>query len=74
MAEQRKAIAEGFQESIEKIRIIDKSLTGREILDFLLNSNRIEILEKIGQNNAKVIYINENLEGKTASMIGEGTH
>jgi hypothetical protein len=29
----------------------------------------VEVLEKIGQNNAKVIYINENLEGKSASLI-----
>lgn len=69
MAEQRKAIANGFQESIEKIKSIDPSLSGDKILDFLLNSSRIETLEKIGANNAKVIYINENLEGKSASMI-----
>ncbi len=71
MAEQRKAIAEGFQESVEKIKSSDNSLSGTEILAFLLNSSRIETLEKVGQNNAKVIYINENLEGKTASMIQE---
>jgi hypothetical protein len=69
MAEQRKAIANGFQESIEKIKSIDPSLGGDKILDFLLNSSRIETLEKIGLNNAKVIYINENLEGKSASLI-----
>lgn len=73
MAEQRKAIAEWFQESIEKIKAIDPSLNGKEILDFLLNSNRVEVLEKIGQNNAKVIYINENLEGRSASLIAEWT-
>lgn len=72
MAEQRKAIAEWFQESIEKIRSIDPSLNGKEILKFLLDSNRIEVLEKIWQTNAKVIYVNENLEGKSASLIGEG--
>lgn len=71
MAEQRKAIAEGFQESVEKIKSSDNSLSGTEILAFLLNSSRIETLEKVWQNNAKVIYINENLEGKTASMIQE---
>lgn len=72
MAEQRKAIADGFQESIEKIKSSDKNLSGTEILAFLLNSSRIETLEKVGQNNAKIIYINENLEGKSASMIHEG--
>lgn len=69
MAEQRKAIAVGFQESIEKIKAIDATLSGNDILQFLLNSSRIETLEKIGSDNAKVIYVNENLEGKTASMI-----
>lgn len=72
MAEQRKAIADGFQESIEKIKATDKSLSASEILAFLLNSSRIETLEKVGQSNAKIIYVNENLEGKSASMIHEG--
>jgi regulator of protease activity HflC (stomatin/prohibitin superfamily) len=72
MAEQRKAIAEGFQESIEKIRAVDKQLSGDKILQFLLDSSRIETLEKIGNDSAKVIYINENLEGKRASLIAEG--
>lgn len=71
MAEQRKAIAMGFQESIEKIKGIDSSLSWQHILEFLLNSSRIETLEKIGTDNAKVIYVNENLEGKQASLIGE---
>lgn len=69
MAEQRKAIANWFQESIEKIKSMDPTLTGAQTLEFLLNSSRIETLEKIGVDNAKVIYVNENLEGKTASMI-----
>jgi regulator of protease activity HflC (stomatin/prohibitin superfamily) len=68
-AEWDKEVANGFQESIEKIKAIDPSLSGDKILDFLLNSSRIETLEKIGSNNAKVIYINENLEGKKASLI-----
>lgn len=69
MAEQRKAIAEWFQESIEKIRAVDKNLSGDKILQFLLDSSRIETLEKIGNDSAKVIYVNENLEGKRASLI-----
>lgn len=72
MAEQRKAIANGFQESIEKIKSMDPSLSGAQILEFLLNSSRIETLEKIGVDNAKVIYINENLEGRASSMITNG--
>lgn len=69
MAAQRKAIADGFSQSIEEIKKSDKSLQGREILDFLLAASRIETLERVGQDNAKVIYLNENLEGKMASMI-----
>ncbi|PJA49008.1 MAG: hypothetical protein CO170_00840 [candidate division SR1 bacterium CG_4_9_14_3_um_filter_40_9] len=72
MALQREAIAKGFKDSIGQIKEVDQSLTGKEILDFLLNSSRIETLEKVGQSNAKVIYVNENLEGKKASMIKNG--
>ncbi len=71
MALQREAIAKWFSQSIEEIKAQDKSLKWAQILDFLLASSRIETLEKIGHNNAKVIYLNENLEGKMASMIGE---
>lgn len=69
MALQREAIAKWFKNSIGEIQATDKSLSGKDILDFLLNSSRIETLEKVGQNNAKIIYVNENLEGKKASMI-----
>jgi len=62
MAEQRMAISKGFKESIDEIRASDASLTGKDILKFLLDSARIETLEKVGKNNAKVIYLNENLE------------
>jgi regulator of protease activity HflC (stomatin/prohibitin superfamily) len=69
MALQREAIAKWFKNSIGEIKATDSSLTGKDILDFLLNSSRIETLERVGQNNAKIIYVNENLEGKQASMI-----
>ena len=69
MALQREAIAKWFKNSIGEIQATDKSLKGKDVLDFLLNSSRIETLEKVGQNNAKIIYVNENLEGKSASMI-----
>lgn len=71
MALQREAIAKWFSDSIEQIQETDKDLSGKEILDFLLNSSRIETLEKVWQSNAKIIYINENLEGKKASMINQ---
>ncbi len=69
MAAQREAIAEWFKESVAKIKSSDSKLTGKEVLDFLLDSARIETLEKIGHDNAKVIYVNENLEAKSASLI-----
>ncbi len=69
MALQREAIAKWFRNSVSDIKGTDPSLTGKDILDFLLNSSRIETLEKVGQSNAKIIYVNENLEGKSASMI-----
>jgi len=69
MALQREAIAKWFKNSIGEIKATDSSLTWKDILDFLLNSSRIETLERVGQNNAKIIYINENLEGRSASMI-----
>lgn len=47
MALQREAIAKGFKDSIGQIKETDKELSGREILEFLLNSSRIETLEKV---------------------------
>ena len=64
MAEQRKAIADGFKESVEMIKASDKELGGEEVLQFLLDSARIETLEKVANGNSKIIYLNENLEGK----------
>ncbi len=72
MAEQRKAIANWFKESIEEIKESDNKLHGQQILDFLLASSRIETLEKIWENNSKIVYINENLEGKMSSLVGSG--
>lgn len=71
MALQREAIANWFKNSIEEIKASDTTLRGDLILDFLLASSRIETLEKIGKDNAKVVYVNENLEGKMASLINE---
>lgn len=69
MAAQREAIAKWFRDSIQQIKDSDPALQGKEILAFLLDSSRIETLEKVGAHNAKVIYVNENLEGKQASLI-----
>lgn len=69
MAAQREAIAKWFKDAIDQIKSSDNTLSGKQILDFLLDSNRIEVLEKIWASNAKVIYLNENLEAKKAEMI-----
>lgn len=48
------------------IKGADKSLNAKSILDFLLDSSRIETLGNIGKDgNSKLIYLNEDLEGKT---------
>lgn len=69
MALQREAIANWFRNSIEWIKWADSSLSWDKVLEFLLASSRIETLEKIWEYNSKIIYVNENLEWKMASMI-----
>lgn len=64
MAGQRTKIAEGFKDAVEMIKEADDSLNGAMVLEFLLDSSRIETLGNIGETNAKIIYLNEDLEGK----------
>lgn len=71
MALQRQEIAKWFKQSVIEMQAIDSSLSAKDILDFLIVSSKLETMEKIGKDNAKVIYINENMEGKSASLIGE---
>ncbi len=71
MALQRQEISRWFKESVVEMQSIDTSLTAKDILAFLITSSRLETLEKIGKDNVKLVYLNENLEGKTASLIGE---
>ena len=67
MAGQRLKIAEWFKESIDMIKGADKSLNAKSILDFLLDSSRIETLWNIGKDgNSKLIYLNEDLEWNTS--------
>ena len=67
MAGQRLKIAEWFKESIDMIKWADKSLNAKLILDFLLDSSRIETLGNIGkEGNSKLIYLNEDLEWNTS--------
>ena len=65
MAGQRMKIAEGFKESVDLIKMTDNSLNAEKVLQFLLDSSRIETLGSIGSDgNSKLIYLNEDLEGK----------
>ncbi len=67
MAWQRMEIAKWFKESVDMIKAADNSLTAHHILNFLLDSSRIETLSRIWeQPNSKLIYLNENLEWKTS--------
>lgn len=67
MAGQRMEIAKWFKESVDMIKSADNSLTAQHILNFLLDSSRIETLSRIWEKpNSKLIYLNENLEGKSS--------
>lgn len=67
MAGQRMKIAEGFKESVDMIKMSDNTLNAEKVLQFLLDSSRIETLGNIGsQDNTKLIYLNEDLEGKNS--------
>lgn len=67
MAGQRLKIAEWFKESVDMIKQSDDSLNAEKVLAFLLDSSRIETLGNIGsKDNSKLIYLNEDLEGKSS--------
>lgn len=70
MAGQRMKIAEWFKESVDLIKQTDASLNAEKVLQFLLDSSRIETLWNIwSQNNSKLVYLNENLEWRTGKLI-----
>lgn len=73
MAWQRLEIAKWFKEAVDMIRNADETLDGKDVLKFLLDSSRIETLGNIwSKENAKLIYLNEDLEGrdsKSSKMI-----
>lgn len=63
MAWQRMKIAEWFKESVDLIKMTDNSLNAEKVLQFLLDSSRIETLWNIwAQDNSKLVYLNEDLE------------
>ncbi len=70
MAWQRMKIAEWFKESVDMIKQADTSLNAEKVLNFLLDSSRIETLWNIWANdNSKIIYLNENLEWRTSRLV-----
>jgi len=67
MAGQRMKIAEWFKESVDLIKQTDDSLNAEKVLAFLLDSSRIETLWSVGQwANTKLVYLNEDLEGRSS--------
>jgi len=73
MAGQRTKIAEWFKEAVDMIKATDKSLNAEKVLQFLLDSSRIETLGNIGSEweNSKIIYLNEDLEGRSGLSKGD---
>ncbi len=68
MAGQRMKIAEWFKEAVDMIKMSDDTLNAEKVLQFLLDSSRIETLGNIGTSDkTKIIYLNENLEWKNMS-------
>jgi regulator of protease activity HflC (stomatin/prohibitin superfamily) len=70
MAGQRMKIAEWFKESVDLIKQTDDSLNAEKVLQFLLDSSRIETLGSIGsKDNAKLVYLNEDLEWRASKLV-----
>lgn len=70
MAGQRMKIAEWFKESVDLIKQTDSSLNAEKVLQFLLDSSRIETLWNIGsKDNSKLIYLNEDLEWRASKLV-----
>lgn len=70
MAGQRMKIAEWFKESVDLIKQTDDSLNAEKVLQFLLDSSRIETLGSIwSQDNSKLIYLNEDLEWRASKLV-----
>ncbi len=70
MAGQRMKIADWFKESVDLIKMTDDTLNAEKVLQFLLDSSRIETLWNIwDSDNSKLVYLNENLEGKTSKLV-----
>ena len=70
MAGQRMKIAEWFKESVDMIKQTDDSLNAEKVLQFLLDSSRIETLWSIwNKENTKLIYLNEDLEWRESKLL-----
>ena len=70
MAGQRMKIAEWFKESVDLIKQTDDSLNAEKVLQFLLDSSRIETLGNIwAKDNSKIIYLNEDLEWRASKLM-----
>lgn len=72
MAGQRAKIAGWFKEAVDMIKMADKSLNAEKVLQFLLDSSRIETLGNLGNTDSKIIYLNEDLEWRTMGSLWKG--
>lgn len=73
MAGQRMEIARWFKESVDMIKASDQKLDWAKVLEFLLDSSRIETLWNIWETgNSKVIYLNEDLEWRSLKWKNNG--
>jgi len=52
---------------------IDKDFSAQQIVDFLLKIHKLEVLEKIGAHNSKLIYLNEDLETNSSTSKKDST-
>ena len=69
MAGQRMEIAKWFKEAIDSIKLADPSLSAKDVLNFLLDSSRIETLERVwAQSSSRLVYLNENLEWRSLNL------
>lgn len=63
IAEQRKAILDGYNDSIKSLSI-DLGINSAEILEFVKMTQHLDTIESIGKsNNTKTIFINHDVAG-----------
>lgn len=71
MAEQRKAILEGYNNSV-KLLSDDLNISSSEILEFVKTTQHLDAMENIGKsNNAKTVFLNHYPDDKLRNTLLE---